>query len=126
MCRRQAGSSLKASPSRRGKVMTWSARRDRLASCSPNRRRRRHAALSLERLETRTLLDAAASQQFVTQAFSDLLHRGVDGGALAYFTNSLETGAVSRAQVALSIEYSPESLVSLVGASYMNLLGRAS
>jgi hypothetical protein len=77
-------------------------------------------ALRLEALEDRCL---PSSQQFVTQAYTDLLQRPVDSGGLAYWSSLLNQGE-SEAQVALSLESSPEYLSTVVENAFTTLLNR--
>ncbi len=77
-------------------------------------------ALRLEALEDRCL---PSSQQFVSQIYTDLLHRPVDAGGLAYWSSLLNQGA-SEAQVALSLESSPEYLSTVVENAFTTLLNR--
>jgi uncharacterized protein GlcG (DUF336 family) len=82
------------------------------------------ARLSLEELEGRTLLDAAANAAFVGKAYLDLLHRPVDPTGLAFFSSMLNQGTANRLQVAVAIQGSAEYQQSLLNGIYMNLLHR--
>ncbi len=63
--------------------------------------------------------------QCVTALYQDLLHRGPDPDGLAGWTTALQQGWLTRAQVALGIESSPEYRTDQVQAAYQALLGRA-
>src|SRR5262249_16391086 len=60
--------------------------------CPPPRRARPR----LERLEGRTLPDAAANAVFVAQLYRDLLQREADPTGLAAFSAALDSGAANR------------------------------
>jgi hypothetical protein len=62
--------------------------------------------------------------QFVAQVYRDLLHREADPLGLAGWSNLLDNG-MSRFQVVLGIESSPEYLGDQVDAAYARLLHRA-
>jgi uncharacterized protein GlcG (DUF336 family) len=98
---------------------------DTLMGRSPTHPGRPHRtpSLDLESLEARELLDAT-NRLFVSQAYRDLLHREADPGGFANFTGVLDNGAVSRVQVALGIQASPEFLRNEVQAQYGTFLHR--
>ena len=81
------------------------------------------ARLELERLEERSLMDAAGSA-FVAKAFQDLLNRPAEPGAVTYYSGLLDQGA-SRVQVILDIENSTEYLADYVQADYSTYLKRS-
>ncbi len=54
-------------------------------------------------------LTGTPNQQFVEQAYLDMLGRFADTNGLAVWSGLLDQGQATRAQVALSIEGSPES-----------------
>ena len=64
-------------------------------------------------------------QSFVDQAFRDLLGRGADAGALAFFGNALDLGAIERGQVNLSIESSTEFRSREIDDSFAKFLHRS-
>jgi Domain of unknown function (DUF4214) len=64
-------------------------------------------------------------QSFVDQAFRDLLGRGADPGALAFFGNALDLGAMERGQVSLSIESSTEFRSREIDDSFTRFLHRS-
>lgn len=51
--------------------------------------------------------DGTANQRFISELYSDLLHRGVDANGLAFWSAQLDGGA-TRAQIAAGIENSDE------------------
>jgi uncharacterized protein (TIGR03118 family) len=67
---------------------------------------------------------AAPDQHFVAQVYRDLLHREADPDGLAFWTSMLSQN-VSRTQVALGIENTPEYRTVEVQAAYRLLLHRA-
>jgi uncharacterized protein GlcG (DUF336 family) len=78
----------------------------------------------LEPLEPRELLDAATTQ-FVTQLYQDLLQRAPDPGGLAYFSSFLDQKLRTRAQVGLMIYDSAESHTDQVQDAYNLFLNRS-
>jgi uncharacterized protein GlcG (DUF336 family) len=78
----------------------------------------------LEALESREMLDAALTINFLTLAYKDVLQRAPDQGGLAALTNLLEQGVASRSQVATDFLTSPEFLTNEVQMLYGTLLNR--
>jgi hypothetical protein len=67
--------------------------------------------------------EGTANQRFVSELFSDLLHRPVDAGGLAYWSGQLDSGA-TRFQVAVGIENSDEYRQDEVDALFEHYLHR--
>ncbi|HEV3343135.1 MAG TPA: DUF4214 domain-containing protein [Pirellulales bacterium] len=65
------------------------------------------------------------NQSFVDQVFRDLLGRGADAGAQAFFGGALDQGSFSRQQVALIIENSTEFRSLQIDSLFKTLLHRA-
>src|SRR5205085_8561058 len=86
-------------------------------------RPRRRAALLLEPLETRMLLDSGLNRLLVSQVYRDLLGREVEPGGLAFWSGLLDQG-VPRFQVVLDIEASLEYQTDLVQEMYQRFLHR--
>jgi hypothetical protein len=63
------------------------------------------------------------SQVYVVSLYLDLLHRQPDAGGLAFFSGQVDQG-ISRAQVVLEIERSPEYRIDQVEGLYATVLGR--
>jgi uncharacterized protein GlcG (DUF336 family) len=85
---------------------------------------RRRRNLGFEALESRELLDAALTINFVTLAYQDVLQRAPDQSGLTTFTDLLEQGIANRSQVALALLTSPEYFTDEVQALYSQLLNR--
>ena len=64
-------------------------------------------------------------QSFVDQAFRDLLGRGADAGAQAFFGGALDQGSIERPQVALIIESSTEFRSRQIDTLFTQLLHRS-
>jgi hypothetical protein len=73
---------------------------------------------------TLTVTVLTPNQGFVAQAYQDLLHRAVDPGGLAFWSGLLNQGAISRTQLAASIEASTEYRSDVVDALYLHYLHR--
>ncbi len=71
-----------------------------------------------------SLTPATPNQRFVAQMYLDLLHRPVDPGGLATFTQLLNAGQ-SRTQVVTTLEGSQEYLSDVVQGIYRQFLKRA-
>ncbi len=69
-------------------------------------------------------LAGTPNQQFVEQAYLDMLGRVADTNGLAYWSGLLDQGQATRAQVALGLEGSPESHGLVVEALYTQILHR--
>ncbi len=69
-------------------------------------------------------LPGTPNQQFVQQAYLDLLGRAADPNGLAAWSGLLDQGQATRAQVALGIEGSPESHSLVVEALFVQILHR--
>src|SRR5439155_8208583 len=69
----------------------------------------RTGPLALERLEER--LVPSTNQDYVQQAFLDVLHRPVDAPSLARLAGALDAGVVSRTDVSGFIATAPEARV---------------
>jgi len=67
----------------------------------------------------------AANSTFVTHLYQDLLGRNADAAGLALWVNALNSGALSRAQVADGFQSSTEFRTDLITSYYTNILGRA-
>lgn len=80
--------------------------------------------LGIERLETRDV-PSAASATYVTHLYQDLLGRAPDADGLTAWVNVLDSGSLSRAQVADDIQDSTEYRTGLINSYYQNILGRA-
>ncbi len=65
------------------------------------------------------------NQGFVNQVYQDLLHRPAEPAGLAAWSGALDQGWLTRSQVALLIEASPESRGDQVQALYQQYLHRA-
>jgi hypothetical protein len=97
--------------------------KDRKANLSGAARRRparRRPALEL--LEDRCLL--SANQNFLFQTYQDLFHRNLDSGGQDYWSSLLDQG-LTRYQVALEIQRTPENLVAVINDIYQTELNRA-
>jgi hypothetical protein len=81
--------------------------------------------LQIERLEERNLLaiTGTPNQEFVAQAYLDLLHRQVDPSGLAFWTGLVDQGT-SRTQVVRDIQASLEFRTDEIENAYQTLLGR--
>ena len=69
-------------------------------------------------------LTGTPNQQFVEQAYLDMLGRVADANGLAAWSGLLDQGQATRAQVALDIEGSPESHGLVVEALFAQILHR--
>jgi hypothetical protein len=69
--------------------------------------------------------DGTLTQRFVAQVYLDLLHRQVDGGALAFWSGLVDRGWLSHTQLGQIIEGSGEYRAAEVQAIYQTYLGRA-
>src|SRR5207248_6238842 len=90
-----------------------------------NLRRPVRTLLQVEALESRTLLNSDQNAFFVTKIYPDLLHRPVDPGALSAFSNMLDRAQITRFDLSLGVESSPEYRNSEVGNLYTQHLHRA-
>jgi uncharacterized delta-60 repeat protein len=70
-------------------------------------------------------LTGTPNQQFVEQAYLDMLGRDADPNGLAAWSGLLDQGQATRAQVALSIEGSSESHELVVEALFVQILHRS-
>jgi Domain of unknown function (DUF4214) len=84
-------------------------------------RRQPGRRLCVEPLEARLVLTNA---QFVTALYQDILNRAPDQGGLSFYTNALDTGQLTRAQVVSAIETSAEHQTNIVNNLYQTLLAR--
>jgi hypothetical protein len=82
----------------------------------------RHSNPMVELLEERCLL--TTNTGFVTQLYSDLLHRTPDAGGLQGFVSALDSGQLTRAQVVQTFITSPEGRVNEVNDLFTRFLGR--
>ncbi|MFI5382038.1 MAG: DUF4214 domain-containing protein [Tepidisphaerales bacterium] len=80
-------------------------------------------ALLLSAIDARTAV-ATPSQDFVSQAYVDILNRPVDPPSLDSFSTALDGGSLTRTQVALALAGSAEYRQIEVQASYRDLLHR--
>ena len=80
--------------------------------------------LGIERLEARDV-PSAASAAYVTHLYQDLLARDPDADGLTVWVNALDSGSLSRTQVADDIQDSTEFRTDLINSYYQNILGRA-
>jgi hypothetical protein len=81
--------------------------------------------ISLNTVAAPPLPPLSASQAFVAQVYRDLLHREADVGGLAFFSAQISQGTLTRAEVVLIIESSPEYRIDLVEDLYQHFLHRA-
>jgi len=73
-----------------------------------------------------TITEASTPNEcFVVQLYEDLLGRPPDGGGSVYWTNLLNQGSMTRAQVALQILNSQEYQADLVKSLYEKMLDRS-
>src|SRR5688572_5983878 len=79
----------------------------------------------VEPLESRTLLDAAANDLFVQQAYQDLLFRPADPTGLDLYSTALDQNRLNRIQVALALMSSPEFRAAQVAGAFNYYLMRA-
>jgi hypothetical protein len=79
--------------------------------------------LSGEILEDRIVPQATAVNDFVTQVYTDLLHRAVDSGGLSFWSGAITNGETF-GQVVLDIESSPEFRYDQVVNWYQSYLDR--
>ncbi|HEV3082905.1 MAG TPA: DUF4214 domain-containing protein [Gemmataceae bacterium] len=85
----------------------------------------RQAHLVVEPLESRELLDAATTANFVSKIYPDLLNRPADTAGLNVFGAALQAGQLTRPAVVTAIEASPEYRTGLVQGLYSQLLHRS-
>src|SRR5258708_38791451 len=85
----------------------------------------RQAHLLVEPLESRELLDAASTANFVGKIYPDLLNRPADTAGLNVFSAALQAGQLTRPAVVAAIEASPEDRTGLVQGLYSQLLHRS-
>jgi len=85
----------------------------------------RRARLMLEPLESRELLDAATTANFISKIYPDLLNRPADTAGLNVFGAALQAGQLTRPAVVTAIEASPEYRTGLVQGLYSQLLHRS-
>jgi hypothetical protein len=64
------------------------------------------------------------TQTFVSNLYLDLLGRGIDRSGLAYWSGMVDSGAISRYGLALTLADSTEAARRLVTAQYLIVLGR--
>lgn len=76
-----------------------------------------------EQLEDRIVPQGTSSQDFVSQVYTDLLHRTADSGGLAYWSGEIDAG-VSPDSVVMSIESSAEDRDDMVEQMYESYLDR--
>src|SRR5262249_48590028 len=69
-------------------------------------------------------LDGTTNERFVGQVYQNLLSRSADADGLAAWAQLLDQG-ISRSQVVLDIESTPEYLSDVVQNLYQSFLGRA-
>src|SRR5438067_7456214 len=86
----------------------------------------RSVHLAVEELEARHVPSTIGTpnQDFVDQVYQDLLHRSADPVGLAVLSNQLDSGALSRSQVVLAIQNSPEGRSTLVNDVFLRFLHR--
>ena len=92
-----------------------------------SRHQRRHklaAPIAVECCEARIVLSMTPHQEFVGQLYQDLLARPADSAESAAFAGSLDTGAATRTQVALTILTSTEYRSEFIGELYQTYLQR--
>src|SRR5579871_4128813 len=79
---------------------------------------------AVEQLESRHVPSTIGTptQNFVDQVYLDVLHHSVDVVGLAVWTNRIDSGAMSRSQVVLAIEQSPEGRATLVNDLFLRFL----
>src|SRR5262249_31775585 len=73
---------------------------------------------------TVTAPTGSLTQRFIMQAYRDVLGREVDAPSLAQLTVLLDSGQVTRMDVALNLDLSPEYRVVTIGKLYNQLLHR--
>jgi hypothetical protein len=80
----------------------------------------------LEPLESRWVPASGGTpnQNFVQQLYQDVLHRTADTAGLTFWTNELNSGALTQTQVAFGVEASQEGRQQLVNDLYLRLLRR--
>lgn len=84
-----------------------------------------HRALSVELLESRTLLDGSGSHtQIVTQVYRDFLSREPESSGLAFWVAALGQGTSNARSMVLAIENSPEFHSHEIQSLYGGLLHR--
>ncbi len=92
-----------------------------------SRHQRRHklaAPIAIECCEARIVLSFTPHQEFVGQLYQDLLLRPASTDELAAFSGSLNSGAATRTQVALTILTSTEYRIEFIGELYQTYLQR--
>jgi V8-like Glu-specific endopeptidase len=57
-----------------------------------------------------------SNEQFVTQLYANVLHRGPDAGGLAYHVGHLDSAVIARHDVLMQFSESPENQAALIGA----------
>lgn len=88
-------------------------------------KRLQHRALSLELLESRTLLDGSGSHlQIVTQVYRDFLSREPESSGLTFWVATLDQGILNVQSMVLAIENSPEFHSQEIQSLYGGLLHR--
>jgi hypothetical protein len=80
--------------------------------------------LRCEMLEDRIVPQGSFSQDFVSQVYTDLLHRTADSGGLSFWSGQID-GGQSPYEVVLSIESSGEYRTDLVEQMYQTYLHRS-
>jgi hypothetical protein len=85
---------------------------------------RRFVRPAVELLESRVLL-SSQTEGFVNAAYRELLRRTADPAGLAHWSSAMDQNLLSRSQVVLSIEHSPEYYTSLVDNTYAAHLNRS-
>ncbi len=79
---------------------------------------------AVEQLESRHVPSTIGTptQNFVDQVYLDLLHHSADVVGLSVWTNRIDSRAMSRSQVVLAIEQSPEGRSTLVNDLFLRFL----
>jgi autotransporter-associated beta strand protein len=77
-----------------------------------------------QKVNANASLNGCDSQSFVTQVYLDLLHRPVDASGMASWGGILDSGKLTRADVVVGIERSPEYLGLQVRTAFQKLLRR--
>jgi hypothetical protein len=67
---------------------------------------------------------ASRTQEFVTDAYEDVLHRAPDAAGLAYWTAALDRNQLTRQQVAEALTHSDEYYRNFITGAYQAYLGR--
>lgn len=84
---------------------------------------RPRAHLQVTSLEDRIVPQASWSEEFITQVYTDLLHRAVDSGGLSFWSGAIDQGQ-SPGEVVLAIESSAEYKTDEVSQIYQTYLNR--